>query len=117
MLVTKLSLPNFFNRGIISLGKRLLSFIVDSKYNTGLKRLSELGFYGDLVYKFRNIVGTLKFSNQFSKIVICCNEKGITYEAIKQSACLAVDPITIEPFVYLHAGGSGFSLYDGPVWA
>ena len=33
----------------------------------------------------------------------------------KQSACLAVDPITIGHFTYLilHTGGLGFRLYDG----
>ena len=44
------------------------------KYNIGLKILlqqdiSEPIFYGDLVYKFKRIVGKPNFSDQFKKIV------------------------------------------------
>ena len=43
-----------------------------SKFNTGLKSLlkqglSEPEFYGDLVYKFKKIVGRADFSDHFSK--------------------------------------------------
>ena len=35
---------------------------------------------------------------------------------IKQSSCLAVNPITFDPFAYLFhcTSGLGFRLYDGP---
>ena len=44
------------------------------KYNIGLKTLMQQGisepiFYGDLVYKFKRIVGKPNFSDQFKKIV------------------------------------------------
>ena len=44
------------------------------KYNIGLKTLLQQGisepiFYGDLVYKFKRIVGKPNFSDQFKKIV------------------------------------------------
>ena len=44
------------------------------KYNIGLTALLQQGisepiFYGDLVYKFKRIVGKPKFSDQFKKIV------------------------------------------------
>ena len=44
------------------------------KYNIGLKNLLQQGiseaiFYGDLVYKFKRIVGTPNFSDQLKKIV------------------------------------------------
>ena len=44
------------------------------KYNNGLKNLLQQGiseptFYGDLVYKFKRIVGKSKFSDQFKNIV------------------------------------------------
>ena len=47
-------------------------FIVN--YNVGLKTLLQQGiskpiFYGDLVYKFKRIVGKPNFSDQFKKIV------------------------------------------------
>ena len=46
-----------------------------SKYNVGLKTLllqspSEPEFYGDLVYKFRKIIGKNDFSYQFQKIIV-----------------------------------------------
>ena len=46
-----------------------------SKFNVGLKTLlhlglSELEFYGDLLYKFKKIVGRADFSDQFKKIII-----------------------------------------------
>ena len=50
----------------------LLFLIV--KYNIGLKTLLQQGisepiFYGDLVYKFKRIVGKPNFSDQFKKKV------------------------------------------------
>ena len=44
------------------------------KYNIELKTLLQQGisepiFYGDLVYKFKRIVGKPNFNNQFKKIV------------------------------------------------
>ena len=44
------------------------------KYNIGLKTLLQQGisepiFYGDLVYKFKRIVGKPNFSDQFKEIV------------------------------------------------
>ena len=44
------------------------------KFNIGLKTLLHQGisepiFYGDLVYKFKRIVGKPNFSDQFKKII------------------------------------------------
>ena len=43
------------------------------KYNIGLKpfrnRAYQYNFYGDLVYKFKQIVGRPNFSDQFKKII------------------------------------------------
>ena len=46
-----------------------------SKFNVRLKTLlhqglSELEFYGDLVYKFKKIVGRADLSDQFRKIIV-----------------------------------------------
>ena len=45
-----------------------------SKFNVGLKtlfmqRLAEPEYYGDLVYKFRKIIGKNDFSFHFKKII------------------------------------------------
>ena len=54
-----------------------------SKFNVGLKThlhqgLSEPEFYGDLVYKFKKIVGSADFSDQFRKIIVryCSTPQG-----------------------------------------
>ena len=39
--------------------------------------------------------------DQFSKIVICCKQKGYNINVRKQSACLAVDPIMVDRFACL----------------
>ena len=53
-----------------------------SKYNVGLKTLllqglSEPEFYGDLVYKFRKIIGKYDFPYPLKKIIVCY--KNISY--------------------------------------
>ena len=77
-----------------------------SKFQVGLKsllsqRLSEPDFYGDLVYKLKKIVGANNFSAQFIKII--SNYKKIGYNIIflQQTACLAVNPITVGNFAFL----------------
>ena len=50
-------------------------FDIVSKYNVGLKTLllqglSETEFYGDLVYKFRKIIGKNDFPYHFKKIIV-----------------------------------------------
>ena len=54
-----------------------------------------------LVYKFTKIVEKPKFSDHLSKIAICYNRKGYSIDEIKQSACLAVNPVTVDYFAYL----------------
>ena len=54
-----------------------------SKFNVGLKTLlhqglSEPEFYGDLVYKFKKIVGRADFSDHFKKISYVTNVLDIT---------------------------------------
>ena len=74
-----------------------------SKFNVGLKTLlhqglSEPEFYSDLVYK---VVGRADFSDQFRKIIICYKRIGYNINIMRQSACLVVNPITINNFAFL----------------
>ena len=60
---------------IINFVRRSQNFDIVSKYNVGLKTLllqglSEPEFYGDLVYKFRKIIGKNDFSYHFKKIIV-----------------------------------------------
>ena len=70
-----------------------------SKFNVGLKTLlhqglSEPEFNGDLVYKFKKIVGRADFSDQFKKIIVRYKRIGCNINIMRQSACLVFNPIT-----------------------
>ena len=82
----------------------ILNLIV--KYNIGLKTLlqqgiSELIFYGDLVYKFKRIFGKPIFSDQFKKIVKRYIMVGYNLDIMRQSACLVLNPIMVYSYGFL----------------
>ena len=71
-----------------------------SKFYTGIKSLlkqglSELEFYGDLVYK---VVGRNDCSDQFRKIIIRYKRIGHNMNVMRLTACLVVNPITVNTF-------------------
>ena len=77
-----------------------------SKFNVGLKTLlhqglSELEFYGVLVYKLKKIVGRVDFSDQFRKIIVRYKRIGYNINIMRQSACLVFNPITVNNFASL----------------
>ena len=77
-----------------------------SKFQAGLKSLlrqglSEPEFYGDMVYKFRKIVGSNKFSAQFIRIISHYKKIGYNIYALQQTACLVFNPITVGNFAFL----------------
>ena len=77
-----------------------------SKFNVGLKTLlhqglSEPEFYGDLVYKFKKIVGRVDFSDQFRKIIVRYKRIGYNINIMRQSACLVFNPVTVNNFASL----------------
>ena len=74
-----------------------------SKYNVGLKTLlseglSELEFYGDLVYKFKKLKGINDFSFQFRKIITRYRRIGYNLNVMRQSACLVFNPIMVDNY-------------------
>ena len=76
------------------------------KYNIGLKTVLQQGisepiFYGDLVYKFKRIVGKPNFSDQFKKIVKRYIRVGYNFDIMRQSACLVLNPITVYSYGFL----------------
>ena len=76
------------------------------KYNIRLKTLLQQGisepiFYGDLVYKFKRIVGKPNFSDQFKKIVKRYIRVGYNLDIMRQSACLVLNPITVYSYGFL----------------
>ena len=81
-------------------------FDIVSKYNVGLKTLllqglSEPEFYGDLVYKFRKIIGKNDFPYYFKKIIVRYKKIGYNINVMRQTACLVVNPIRVNSFAYL----------------
>ena len=74
------------------------------KYNFCLNTLLQQGisepvFYGDIVYKFKIIVGKLNLSDQFKNIAKRYKRVGYDMDIIRQSACLVVNPITVDSYV------------------
>ena len=81
-------------------------FDIVSKYNVGLSTLllqglSEPEFYGDLVYKFRKIIGNTDFPYHFKKIIVRYKKIGYNINVMRQTACLVVNPIKVNSFAYL----------------
>ena len=75
-------------------------------YNIGLKTLLQQGikepiFYGDLVYKFKRIVGKPNFSDQFKKIVKRYIRVRYNLDIMRQSACLVLNPIKVCGYGFL----------------
>ena len=75
------------------------------KYSVSLKTLLEQGiseseFYGDLVYRFRKIVGKSNFSEQFRKLINRHKRIGYSLD-MRQTACLVVNPIIIDGYASL----------------
>ena len=57
--------------------------------------------FGDLVYKFKRIVGKPNFSDQFKKIVKRYIRVGYNLDIMRQSACLVLNPITVYSYGFL----------------
>ena len=53
------------------------------------------------VYILKNIVGRADFSDQFRKIIICYKRIGYNINIMRQSACLVVNPITVNTFAFI----------------
>ena len=74
-----------------------------SKYNVGLKTLLSEGlskpeFYGDLVYKFKKLIGSNDFSFHFRKIITRYRPIGYNLNVMRQSACLLFNPIMVDNY-------------------
>ena len=65
------------------------------------ERISEPEFYGDLVYKFRKIIGENHFPYHFKKIIVRYKKIGYNVDVLRQTACSVVDPIKVNSFAYL----------------
>ena len=102
---------SFFPRDVLDEILNLIESVSEdfpsySKYNVGLKTLllqglSEPEFYGDLVYKFRKIIGKKDFPYHFKKIIVRYKKIGYNINVMQQTAYLVVNPIKVNSFAYL----------------
>ena len=81
-------------------------FELIEKYHVSLKKLMQQGicnpeFYGDLVYKFKKIIGNLNFSNLLKRIVNRFKRAGYSLDIMWQTACLVFNPIMVEGYAAL----------------
>ena len=58
-------------------------------------------FYGDLVYKFKKIIGNPIFSDLFKRIVNRFKRAGYTFDIMPQTACLVFNTIIVESYAAL----------------
>ena len=65
------------------------------------QRISETIFYGDLVYKFKQIVEKRNYSDQFKMIIKRHIKVGYNLDAMQQSACLVLNPIMVYTYGFL----------------
>ena len=62
-------------------------------------------FYGDLVNRFRKIVGKSKFSEQFRKLISRYKRVGYSRDIMRQTACLVINPIIVDGYASLFRFG------------
>ena len=77
-----------------------------SDFQVGRKSLLHQGllepeFYGDLVYIWKQIVGSYNFSAQFIKIIPHYKKIRYNINVLQQTACLVVNLITVGNFAFL----------------
>ena len=58
-------------------------------------------FYGDLVYKFKKIIGNPNFSNLFKRTVNLFKRAGYALDIMRETACLVFNPIMVEGYAAL----------------
>ena len=52
------------------------------------------------MYKFKNLVERNDFAYQFRKLIICYKRTGYNTNVMRQSACLVVNPTTVNRFAF-----------------
>ena len=72
-------------------------------------------FYGDLVYKFKKIIGNPNFSNLLKRIVNRFKRAWCSLDIMRQTACLVLTQLWLKAMLHslVAEGGSGLRLNDG----
>ena len=58
-------------------------------------------FFGDLVYKFKKIIGNPNFSDLFRRIVKRFRRTGYTLDIMRQTVCLVFNPVMVDDYAAL----------------
>ena len=58
-------------------------------------------FYGDLVYRFRKIVGKSNFLEQYRKLNNRYKRIDYSLDIMRQTACLVINPIIVDGYTSL----------------
>ena len=66
-----------------------------------LQGLSEPVIYGDLVYKFRKIIGKNYFPCHFKKISVRYKKMDYNKDVLRHTACFVFNPVKVNSFAYL----------------
>ena len=79
--------------------------------------ISNPEFYGDLVYKFKKIIGNPNFSYLFKRIVNRFKRAVYPLDIMQKAACIVFNPIMVEGYAALfsctHGSDSGLRLNIG----
>jgi hypothetical protein len=65
--------------------------------------ISQPEFYGDLIYKL--IKGNVNFARSFVKTICKFKKKGYQHDILLRSACLVINPSTVDYYMYAHLFG------------
>ena len=81
-------------------------FELIEKHHVSLKKLMQQGvcnqeFYGDLVYKFKKIIGNPNFYNLLKRIVNRFKRAGYSLDIMRQTACQVFKPNMVEGYATL----------------
>ena len=94
--------PNRWPLSYLNLIKNIKTYIRRQQHKNIFKilseGLSEPEFYGDLVYKFKKLIGINDCSFQFRKIITRYRRIGYNLNVMRQSACLVFNPIIVDNY-------------------
>ena len=83
-------------RIIVKVGISINELVINNRYL--IDGLSEPEFHGDLVYKFKTLMGRNDFSFQFRKIITRYRRIGYNLNVMRQSACLVFNQIMVDNY-------------------
>ena len=96
----QIGLPRTELSSLESLKKYPLTYYGENGVVT-FSQLFSIGSFSYLVYKFKKIRGMTDFPDQFRKIIMRYKRIGYNLNVMQQSACLVINPITVDGYAAL----------------